>query len=87
MSARDAIDELVMALDTPLLAGLDVGPRLYLTECEESDRWIGLSDGEQVTLAIAAGLEYTRLNLGFVDDTLAALVADALTALADEAIR
>ena len=87
MRASDAIDALVMALDSPLLAGLDVGPRLYLTECEESDRWMGLSSGEQATLTIGAGLEDVRLLLHRVDGTLAAMVADALTALADEAFR
>lgn len=87
MSAREAIDALVMALDTPLLAGLDVSQRLYLTECEESDRWMGLSDGEQVVLTIATHLEEARLDLPHVDNRLAAMVSVALSALAVEARR
>lgn len=86
MSARDAIDALVMALDTPLLAGMDVMQRLHFVD-SESEQWDGLSSGEHAALTIAAALEDVRLLVSRLDDRLAALVADALTAIAEEAQR
>ena len=86
MSARDAIDELVMALDTPLLAGMGVIQRLHCVD-SDSERWDGLSSGEHAAITIAAALEDVRLLVDRLDDRLAALVADALTAIAEEAQR
>ena len=86
MSARDAIDALVMALDSPLLDGLDVSQRLHLTGSDGTP-WKGLSSGERSTLRIAVALEDVRLLVDRLDDRLVALVADALTAIAEEAIR
>ena len=88
MSAREAVDALVMALDTPLLAGMGVIQRLRL-HCVDSDseRWDGLSSGEHAALTIAAALEDVRLLVSRLDDRLGVLVADALTAIAEEAIR
>ena len=84
---REVIDDLTMMLTTPLLAGLDATSRLDLVEMQESDRWMSLSGGEQATLLIAAALEDVRLRLPQLDDRLAVLAAEALTALADEAQR
>ena len=84
---REVIDDLTMMLTTPLLAGLDATSRLDLVEMEESDLWMSLSGGEQATLLIAAALEDVRLRLPQLDDRLAVLAAEALTALADEAQR
>ena len=86
MRASDAIDALVMALDSPLLDGLDVSQRLHLTDSDGTP-WKGLSTGEQTVLAVATALEVCRLVIGAMDDRLAVLAAEALTALADEAIR
>ena len=86
MSAREAVDALVMALDTPLLAGMGVIQRLHCVD-SDSERWDGLSSGEHAAITIAAALEDVRLLVDRLDDRLAALAAEALTALADEAIR
>ena len=86
MRASDAIDALVMALDSPLLDGLDVSQRLHLTGSDGTP-WKGLSTGEQTVLAVATALEVCCLVIGAMDDRLAVLAAEALTALADEAIR
>lgn len=84
---REVIDDLTMMLTTPLLAGLDATSRLDLVEMQESDLWMSLSGGEQATLLIAAALESVRILLPKLDDRLAVLAAEALTALADEAQR
>lgn len=86
MSAREAVDALVMALDTPLLAGMDVMQRLHSVD-SDSERWDGLSSGEHAALTIAAALEDVRLLVDRLDDRLGVLVADALTAIAEEAQR
>lgn len=84
---REVIDDLLMMLTTPLLAGLDVTARLDLVEMQESDRWMSLSGGEQATLLIAAALEDVRLRLPQLDDDLAAMVAEVCATIHDEAIR
>lgn len=87
MSARDAIDALVMALDTPLLARDNAASRIEIGADYYEMRLRGLSSGECAMLRIAANLDDARAALPGIDDRLAALVVDALIALADETIR
>ena len=76
VSARDAIDALVMALDSPLLDGLDVSQRLHLTGSDGTP-WKGLSTGERDGARCRHSARSPPPVIGAMDDRLAVLAAEA----------
>lgn len=81
-AAGEAIDALVMAVDSPLLDGLDASKRLDLAD---SDPWGGLTPDEAADLRmVASDLEPLRL----IRDGLSSGEMAALTMAADlESVR
>lgn len=72
-------EQLVMAIDSPILDGLDAAERIAIAiEAMGDKRYGSLSSGERAVMRIAAHLDAVSIDVVRVDDVWRERIGDAL---------